>query len=157
MSGEAQPKEILPANAPAALRLFYSYWLGKCPPGGLPGRQHIDPQEMKTFLPHIMLMDVVRGDGDTLRFRYRLIGTQASSVHGEDPTGRFVDEFVPAETYGPVAERLGKVVREGRPIYGADRLPWKHLDYRRYEHLDLPLASDGRTVDMIFCWRRGFE
>ncbi|MBV8538134.1 MAG: hypothetical protein JO128_21235, partial [Alphaproteobacteria bacterium] len=42
------------------------------------------------------------------------------------------------------------VVDEKALVYGISRSPARHLEFVDYEHLTLPLASDGQTVDMLF-------
>jgi hypothetical protein len=51
---------------------FYEYWLSVAPPGRLPGRQHIRPEDLVPMLPRLWMLDVHR---NPLRFRYRLVGT----------------------------------------------------------------------------------
>lgn len=49
-------------------RCLYEYWHSKRPSdAALPGRQHVDPLEIPSLLPHLFLIDVVR---EPLRFRY---------------------------------------------------------------------------------------
>src|SRR6202140_589588 len=55
------------------VRRFYEYWLSVAPPGRLPGRQHIRPEDLVPLLPQLWMADVYR---DPLRFRYRLVGTK---------------------------------------------------------------------------------
>src|SRR3546814_4508000 len=63
------------------------------PPGGLPGRQAVDPTVFKALLPFINLVDVIRRP-DGLDFRFRLVGTLQTSVAGREITGRHVEEAV---------------------------------------------------------------
>src|SRR3954464_1001671 len=67
-------------------RLLLEYWKAKCVAHGLPGRAHIDPIEMRSFLPCTVLIDVERHDG-WMRFKYRLVGTQVVSAFGREVTG----------------------------------------------------------------------
>src|SRR3954471_8992298 len=84
---------IFPAEArDPRFRAFFDYWLGKAPPNRLPGRQHIDPLEMRRFLPYILLLDVVRETG-RYRFQYRLVGTHVGELHGHSRIGDFVDGY----------------------------------------------------------------
>src|SRR5258707_1296396 len=56
---------------PLVCRL-YEYWRAAAPPGRLPGRQHIAPEDIVPLLSRLWMLDVFR---EPLRFRYRLVGT----------------------------------------------------------------------------------
>jgi hypothetical protein len=123
---------------------FYDYWLEKSPgPGLLPGRQHIDPIDIPLLMPWIFLIDVVR-EGDRLRYRHRLVGTQISEWMGYDTTGKsYLDWLLPS---------YDKVVETGQPHFHAPDVGMPlsaELEQLRYSRLLCPLAADGRTVDML--------
>src|ERR1700686_2539143 len=69
---------------PPLVRRFYDYWLSVAPPGRLPGRQHIAPEDLVPMLPRLYLLDVYR---KPLRFRYRLVGTEIVHSVGRELTG----------------------------------------------------------------------
>jgi hypothetical protein len=129
-------------------RLLWNYWAGKCGAGRLPGRRDLQPQEMKPFLPIVALVDVERRRGQP-RFRIRLIGSEAAEIFGDDGTGRYIDDIVPPALLPAVQARLLSVAQTRRPAYGVQPVPRPHRDFVRYEHLTVPLASDGVTVDML--------
>lgn len=138
----------LPADCDRRIRRLYEYWLAVHPPsGGLPGRQHIDPTAVPDLLAWLWILDVERRP---LRFRYRLVGTEQVAAMDGDPTGRFLDEVHPAFTgsasypqYVAAAERAEIGYRRGAPSFHMSK------DYVAIERLLLPLARDGRTVDML--------
>jgi hypothetical protein len=145
---EALSNQPVP-TADARVRQLYEHWLGLHPgPGILPGRQHFDPVALPvSLLPFLWLADVERAP---LRFRYRLFGTEHVRVFGRDYTGHWIDEahpdcvgsaaysqFIVAAERGEVGYRCGKTLI---------LLP---KDYRSMERLMLPLARDGRAVDML--------
>lgn len=139
-----------PPDADIRIRQLHEHWLGLHPAGGgLPGRQHFDPMAVPNLLPFIWLADVQH---NPLRFRYRLMGTEYLNVFGRDYTGWWIDElnpgfigstahkqFVAAAERGTVGYRRGHT--EPAPI-----LP---KDYRWIERVVLPLARDGKAVDML--------
>ena len=85
-----------------------------------------------------------------LRFRYRLVGTRFASLHGIDPTGRWLDEAFPEAPVGNFLTRLEFVVTRGVPAWRRGVALVGHgLDWQTLETLALPLASDGCTVDMV--------
>jgi hypothetical protein len=135
--------------ADARVEQLYEHWLGLRPgPGVLPGRQHLDPVSLPvSLLPFLWLADVER---TPLRFRYRLLGTEHVRVLGRDYTGHWIDEahpnFVGSAAYGQfvaAAERGEVGYRCGNTLIILPK------DYRSMERLILPLARDGREVDML--------
>lgn len=147
--------DLLAAAQDPHVRLFYEYWLSKLGPGGaLPGRQHIDPGEMRAFLPHVLLLDVERLTG-RYRYRHRLVGTHIVDLFGAELTGSYVDQGALATSYPLIYERLSRVVETGRPVYGVEPVPISHREFIQFEHLTVPLARDGTTVDMLLGIRCG--
>ncbi|MGO8920497.1 MAG: PAS domain-containing protein [Stellaceae bacterium] len=133
---------------PRSTRL-YRHWLAIRPQRGvLPGRQHFDPVAVPDLLPGICLLDVARAP---FRLRYRLCGTGVVEAIGREVTGMWLDEAHPAAMasadyvarYRDVVERGAASWRKGPP-----RL-WRHRDFGTVENLLLPLARDGRSVDML--------
>lgn len=138
-----------PATADARVRLLYDHWQSLRPaPDILPGRQHFDPTALPvSVLPFLWLADVQR---NPIRFRYRLLGTEHVRVLGHDYTGQWIDAIYPAflgsgayRQYVAAAERAEVGYRKG------DTLIILPKDYRSMERLLLPLARDGREVDML--------
>lgn len=142
----------LPADAKdPRFRAFFVYWQSKAPPGQLPGRQHIDPLEIPRLLPHIALYDVVRLNTD-FRFRFRLVGTGVAEALGADNTGRFIDEIMAPDAYGPLHAAYSRLVRDHALQYWQRNLPFANRDFLAVQRLALPLAADGSTVDMIMTY-----
>ncbi len=153
MTETQQPVLPLPPDAGAEphakIRRVLDYWRGLAPaPGLLPGRQHVDPVDVPDLLPHLWLIDVVRGD--RTRYRFRLIGGEILDAGAPMRRGMFLDEL---------GERIDQAEAHG--IFDAvlrDHLPdWRRgqsiITHSRYvaslERIILPLAADGRMVDML--------
>ena len=136
----------IPPDCHPKIHAIVAYWRAKQPGGGaLPGRQHLDPLEIPNLLPNIWLVDVAR---DPLRFRFRLIGTAVVEYAGEDNTGKWFHEAMPH--FDPSA--FVDVVETHMPSWqhSASRMrPYKL--YHELERVRLPMAQDGRNVDMILC------
>src|SRR3954469_8028792 len=141
---------IFPAEArDPRFRAFFDYWLSKAPDGRLPGRQHIDPLEMRRFLPYILLLDVVREQG-RYRFRYRLIGTHVVELHGFSRIGEYVDDYALAAHYkNTFYPEMSIVTERHQPPFAIRKTPVNQENFTGYHRLKLPLAADGETVDMI--------
>lgn len=130
------------------IKRIHDYWRNLTFGDVLPGRQHLDPCELADLLPHIWILDVAR---DPMRFRYRLIGTTITELAGADNTGKWLDEVHPEcrpghptfEAYRSVAETRKIDWRRGRPFFNHSKR------YPELERILLPLATDGKNVDMI--------
>ena len=145
---EALSNRPLP-TADARVRQLYEHWLGLQPsPGILPGRQHFDPVVLPvSLLPLLWLADVER---PPLRFRYRLLGTEHARVFGRDYTGHWLDETHVNFYASPGYPQYVAAVEQGRVGYRRGHtLAMLPMDYRSIERLLLPLAQDGKAVDML--------
>jgi hypothetical protein len=139
------PSEGLPVpdDCHPKIRELVDYWKAVRPAGGLPGRRHLDPAALPHLLPNIWLIDVAR---EPLRFRMRLLGSRITDYAGEDNTGVWFDERWP--DFDPLA--LVKVVKLGEPSWWRGQsLLRPEKNYYELERVRLPLAADGKTVDMI--------
>lgn len=127
---------------------MHAYWQELVEKAGrLPSRAQIDPISIPTLLANIFLLDVLESP---LRFRYRLVGSKLVAAGGRELTGMLMEDAHPnlfvAQSYPDYpacvrAHRIGR--RLGSPVFDWDR---RHV---RIERLLLPLATDGRNVDMI--------
>lgn len=124
-----------------------SYWRSIHPRNGLPGRQHFDPVDVPGLLANIRLVDV---HGRPPRFLARLVGTKLVDLHGFDYTGKWLEDAY--ENFEASGTHLGllKVLsshqpdwRRGQPLLSEGK------DFVQIERLNLPLATDGETVDMV--------
>jgi len=140
----------LPAEAKdPRFRAFFDYWASKAPPDKLPGRQHIDPIEMRLFLPYLRLLDVVK-DGDRLRFRYRLIGSHVADLHGQSQIGGYIDQYALPDHYKKTFyPDMMTLLETGQPQFAIRKAPVRMENFTAYHRLNLPLAADGVNIDMI--------
>ena len=59
-SAASHGETLRPETWHPTIRALYDYWVSVHPPGGLPGRQHIDPIAIPRLLPHLFMVDVSR-------------------------------------------------------------------------------------------------
>jgi hypothetical protein len=135
-----------PAAAARAHEELFAYWCSLREGARLPARRHLDPGGMKRLLPTISLTDVVR---DPLEFRIRLAGTGLYGVYGREITGKRLADIYNNAAADYWRAELGKVAAEGRPAAGVHSLAWRGASHLSILWLRLPLASNGRDVDMI--------
>jgi hypothetical protein len=130
------------------VRRFYEYWREAAPPGRLPGRQHIAPEDIVPLLSRLWILDVFR---DPLRFRYRLVGTDITRSVGRELTGMWLDEAQPESVQNiNLRNRYRFILETGRATWRRGPTMWDRDPHHRVvENCLAPLASDGRTVDKI--------
>ena len=108
-----------------ALAQALEYWRSLCDGPGFPGRKQLDPMEMRSYLPKILLI-CINDDGD---FYYRLCGTEIARFNGADVTGKKVG-----------SDSVGK--------------GWRHLIHyykkplKRVRQYCSTVLSGGRTANM---------
>jgi hypothetical protein len=68
---------------------LYRYWRTRRD-GALPQRSDIDPADIKSLLPYLLIVDIHR---DPFRIYYRLVGTAVAHFSGMDFTGTFLDDL----------------------------------------------------------------
>jgi hypothetical protein len=138
-----------PTFAVRAHEELFAYWSSRRRRRGhLPARRHIHPADFKRYLPAINLIDVLRDGEGRVDYRVRLAGTGLYGVYGQEITGKNLQQ-----AYGGAADywraELDKVVLGRKPGVGVHSLAWRGLAHLSVVWLRLPLASNGREVDMI--------
>jgi hypothetical protein len=135
-----------PVSAVRAHEEMFAYWASRRQGGRLPGRASIQPDHFKRHLPTISLIDVF---GDPPDYRLRLAGTGLYGVYGREITGQGLEEVyqTPAAEYWRA--ELDKIVESRRPGVGVHSLAWRGSAHLSILWLRMPLASNGRDVDMI--------
>ncbi|MDQ7246874.1 PAS domain-containing protein [Dongia sedimenti] len=138
-----------PDPIPTALEPLYRYWDKKRGDRRMPRRADIEPAELVSFLPALMIVDVV---ADDRRYVYRLVGTREVDARGQDPTGRAVGEAFMGASREGVLRNYDRVQLTGRPhvdtgtvVTTKDRLDDSHVIF-------LPLSEDGQTVTQILVY-----
>ena len=141
----AEPNPSWTEHCHPDIRAMYHYWLGKKGQRAMPSRRDIDPGEIKRFLPHVTLVDVV---DDERRYVYRLVGTKEVELRGNDPTGQSVLTAYFAVSSDDALAHYDATRQSRAPHYVAD--PFQTVDrYVGEEDLFLPLSDDGETVNII--------
>lgn len=126
----------------AALRDF---WDEKRGDRRMPARADIDVQELKRWLGHLALLDVVDGGRD---FVFRVHGVDLVELYGVDLTGKALSEAGSA-VEAVVLDEYRSVVDEKAPLFVKRHHAQPEKDFVGVSKLILPLSSDGETVDMI--------
>ena len=140
------PLEVI---ADKRMLTLYQYWDSKRAGRPMPTRADIDPTEIPTLLPFILLIDVLDGGAD---FRYRLVGTDIVRWVGNDLTGRTFAEVLPAGNYADyIAGIARESIRQRSALYSEGGFVVDGRVDRQVRRLVLPLSADGTTVNMFLC------
>jgi len=127
------------------LRNAYDYWCLKKGERELPSRKDISPEDMKTYLANVMLIDVSH---DPLDFVYRVFGSGVGRAQGKDYTGKSVRHLEPAEFSALVWHQYLDVVNRRTPcLHGV--VFSSEAKYEKYHRVTLPLSSDGLIIDKL--------
>jgi hypothetical protein len=137
----------VPPESDSRIRRLHDYWRAIHPADKtLPGRQHVEPIDLRELLRWLWLVDV---QADPLRFRYRLVGTGHRDAIGADLTGRWIDvvfpDFPRFRDYADFAAVIGGETRYCRrpPEFPVVK------GLVQMERVLLPLARDGVNIDML--------
>jgi len=134
------------ATAARAHQEMFAYWASLRRGASLPARGDLHPSNMKRLLPTVSLIDVVKEPRD---YRLRLAGTGLYGVYGREITGRMIGDVYNTAAFDYWRKELDKVVDERRPGVGVHSLAWRGAPHMSILWLRLPLASNGKDVDMI--------
>jgi hypothetical protein len=145
----------LPPDAHAKIVALHEYWQRAAPgPDRLPGRQHIDPVDIPKLLANMWMLDVVdeTADGQSRRFRFRIIGTALQRIGLTARVGDYVDQFIDEKVRATALEEIHRVVTTRSPVWFRGKAFMRH-DSKAFtlERLLTPLASNGAKVDTILC------
>lgn len=141
--GQAFDPAFMPDNK---LQRLFAYWRGLCREERMPSRSDIDPVEIPDLLPNIFLLDVV---GDAEDFVFRLAGSLVEDAFSMTLRGKSVADIQRrAGTLIPIAHHI-EVARGGGPRYREGNMMVAGREHWKVQRLLLPLASDGRTIDML--------
>ena len=128
----------------ARVRELYDYWAGKRRGRPMPSRDDIDPAEIKTLLPYLMITEV---HYNPLRVRYRLLGTRIVEAAKTDLTGQWLHEADLSGNNSIWIEVYRRVTETMAPVFGRTRATVGPGDIQMFDWVVLPLSDDGATVN----------
>lgn len=148
---ESRAAPVPDRHATPLLRRGYDYWNGKRAGRAMPARADIDPLEIVPLLPHVALIDVLRGarPGWPLDFRYRLMGTAIDYHMSRSFTGLCLSEVPHQRPGSQLWGNFAAVVETARPRFNAVPYVGPHKDFLAIVDVILPLSADGAHVDML--------
>jgi len=129
---------------------FYQYWNSKRHGRLMPSRGDIAPEEIKSFLPGIMIVDVI--SASPIHLVYRLIGTREATVRGYDPTGKSVEEHYDGQCWEDTRDNYSLVINNKAPVYDGEYNTDPNRQWRETGTIFLPLSEDDKTVNKILVY-----
>ena len=126
------------------LRRLHDFWNEKRGRRRMPAWKDVSVPELRPWLGHLNLLDVLDGGAD---FRFRVYGTKIAATFGIDHTGQRVSELPPSMA-DVLRSDYAEVCRTGRPVL-VDRQRSAYEDFLRAEKLILPLSKDDTAPDML--------
>jgi hypothetical protein len=134
----------------APLQALLDYWLAKRGPRRCPDKADIDPTEIGSLLPHIVLLDAAPPGGE---FRYRLAGSRVTQMNGRELRGLTQRELHDNPTDPVVVRGIARIEAEfawvARAFKGGFRtvrLALPGRDHIELARLILPLTDNGAAA-----------
>lgn len=151
LNAERVEVDEFPAESPVVK--LYDYWRAAAPaPDVLPGWQHIDPDEMDAEVRHwICIVDVIETGGAPLDYLYRLIGPGNVLLVGRDATGQLASTVFGRVDAPFLLGTFDLTAETGTPTFWIATVPQDQVGEVTIHRGLLPMARDGRNVDMLLC------
>ncbi len=130
------------------------WWHRKGGPDIVPDRSAVDPLELKSLLPNIILAEA---EHDPFRIKYRLQGTKVTEITGIDITGHYLDELLSAEPDQPWQEHYLRVYRTRKPLFGRTTVPRSAGGTVDYEFGIFPLRRGGEMIEQFIALEDYFD
>jgi hypothetical protein len=132
-------------QAPVSHHLdLYDYWFAKRGSRLMPARSDINPADIPTLLPYVMIVGKASD-----QFRYRLVGSAIARELGRDftgaPVGSHVSDPKSASDVRAIYERAFTYVH---PVFAIGKFLLASGAIHNVSLLVLPLSDDGKNVNM---------
>jgi hypothetical protein len=123
---------------------FLDLWQSKRRGNAHPARADFSMEDLRPFLGRIGILDVVDGGAD---FRFRVYGSAIANAYKGEMTGKSVNDYR-SNFRDIIVPGYRRCYETGEPQYDVLEVDDDLMRYR-WERVVVPLAADGRTVDMI--------
>jgi hypothetical protein len=132
----------------ARIQALHDYWKALRGSRAMPARGDVDPTQIPSLLPNIVMYDVAASGG----YKVRLVGEEVINFIGRNATGGPAGESMPPRSAEMVAAILDAVVADRAPKFRAGKAHWApDKSYRDFEACFLPLSADGESVNIVLC------
>jgi hypothetical protein len=131
----------------AALADMHALWREKANGQPMPARSDLTARAMKTFMPHMSLLERVNDEGRD-RYRVRLHGSVLARYSG-DATGKWLEDVVDASRIGSYVGIYDNVMQWHQPLRVISRYQAPELDYLDGESFVAPLSVPTSATPII--------
>lgn len=129
-------------------REVLAFWQGLPRVEGVADVVKIDPQELRSVLGYLMLVDAGAGPND---YRYALYGSKIAEVAGFDITGKSVWDVATTSAIKILFVACYRAVRQlRRPLYTIHKAP-PSITTSHWHRLILPLGQGGKVKRFLVC------
>jgi len=134
---------------PPRLAQLAHHWLGCRNGRDVPRRADIDPGQLKSILPHMVILGLERTGGTLAGTRIRLMGTGLVRIYGADWTGRTSHDFHREDALADHLARLQEIADRRRPMHWRQWSRAQGCEDLFAERLLCPLTGAGDTVESV--------
>ena len=127
------------------LKAALEYWQRKRGSRLAPARADIDPVDLASLLPRVMLVDV---STEPLDFRFRLVGTGIFKIHGAELTNKRARDLEPP-AFAALMHRLYCDALTRRSPIAHRLLIEAEIRRSAYMRIILPLSEDGVAINRL--------
>lgn len=121
-------------------------WRQRCRAERLPARHDLPMAALRPWIGNVSLVDVRQ---DPPGFRWRLVGTHVALQMGRDVTGRDFADLYRGRILADYLRLFTASADRRRPVYYRGDLEFLGREFVKFRTVHLPLADDGRTVNML--------
>ena len=138
------------------IQRFVDYWEEKRGGAKYPSRAALDPLDFRYVMGDVVLIEVGKappGGAHPWHFRYRLVGSNIVARDGYDLTHKTLEDCPEPQYRERIRTTWTEVCESGMPAHYLREL---RLDrrIRSYEVVVMPLAANGRDIDMLISVQR---
>lgn len=115
-------------------------------------RADVSPSKLGKILPRITILEPVYDEGGkVVDARYRLMGTEISTLYGE-ATGKLISEYHGEQVQSRVCRIANHCIESRKPALGLSKALSDGREYVDVSVLYFPLSEDGERVNQFFIY-----
>ncbi len=139
------PADISKLKAP--LRNFLKYWEDKRAAGRLPGKDDMDPLELRTLLNRIMLFEVLDDGKD---FKIRICGQEVREILTVPVKGELLSDLEKRGIVVADMDAFQFIISSREPLCEVNRsMAAVGRPHVNFQSVVVPLTTDGASVDFL--------
>jgi len=127
----------------------YHYWRSKCSDQCMPSWSDINPAEIKSLLPNIVVLHI---EHDPLDFIEKITGEMILSRSVENSMGKNWRDYEGRGPGSKIWNVFEEVVNEKQASFHSIPYVGLHKEFMKIETVTCPISEDGKTVSRIICF-----